>query len=86
MPDCKYYGGITRAELKNLREDLAKEGIAIPSGDDVTVEGPFGVRLQATYDANKETLKICIIKKPFYIPESEIWKIVDAGTASYVGG
>ncbi len=56
MPDCKHYGGITRAELGNLREDLAKEGISIPSGDDVTVEGPYGIRLRAIYDETKETL------------------------------
>ncbi len=85
MPDCKQYGGITRAELAHLREDLAKEGISIPSGDDVTVKGPYGIVLRATYDEKKETLKICITSKPFYIPESEIWKIVDTGTAPYVG-
>ncbi len=85
MPDCKHYGGIIRAELGHLREDLAKEGITIPSCDDVTVKRPYGIRLQAIYDENKETLKICIIKKPFYIPESEVWKIVDTGTSPYVG-
>jgi hypothetical protein len=83
MPDCKQYGGITRAELVNLRKDLAKEGISVPSGDDVKVEGPYGIALRATYDEDKETLKICITKKPFYIPESEVWKIVDTGTAPY---
>jgi hypothetical protein len=83
MPDCKQYGGINRRELVNLRKDLAKEGIEVPEGDDVEVSGPFGVKLQATYNEPKETLKICITKKPFYIPESEIWKIVDAGTAPY---
>ena len=81
MPDCKQYGGITRGELDNLREDLAKEGISIPSGDDVMVQGPYGIQLRATYNEDKETLKICITKKPFYIPESEVWKIVDTGTA-----
>lgn len=85
MPDCKQYGGISRAELDNLREDLAKEGISIPPGDDVPVIGPYGIQLRAIYSANKETLKICITKKPFYIPESEIWKIVDTGTSPYVG-
>lgn len=85
MPDCKQYGGINRAELNSLREDLAKEGIEIPSGDDVAVRGPYGIELRATYLAEKETLKICITKKPFYIPESEIWKIVDTGTSPYVG-
>ena len=86
MPDCKKYGGITRTELNRLRLDLEKEGIFVPEGDDVRFKGVFGVELRATYDEEKETLKICITKKPFYIPESEVWKIVDAGTAPYVGG
>lgn len=85
MPDCKKYGGITRDELNRLRQDLKKEGVSLPTGDEVTVQGPFGVELQASYDEAKETLKICITKKPFYIPESEIWKIVDTGTAPYIG-
>lgn len=85
MPDCKKYGGIMRAELDSLRKDLAKEGIDVPAGDDVAVKGPYGIELRATYDEAKETLKICITKKPFYIPESEIWKIVDTGTNPYVG-
>ncbi len=85
MPDCKQYGGITRDELGNLRKDLAKEGISVPAGDDVTVQGPYGIELRATYNEDKETLKIYITKKPFYIPESEVWKIVDTGTAPYVG-
>lgn len=85
MPSCRYYGGITRAELKHLRDDLEKEGISVPAGDDVDVKGPFGVELRATYDEAKETLTICITKKPFYIPESEVWKIVDTGTEPYVG-
>lgn len=85
MPDCKQYGGITPDELVNLRKDLADEKVVVPEGDDVEVEGPYGIKLRATYDESKETLKICIVKKPFYIPESEIWKIVDAGTAPYAG-
>lgn len=85
MPDCKKYGGITRAELNHLRGDLAKEGVNVPPGDDVAVKGPYGIELRATYDEKKETLQIRIVKKPFYIPESEIWKIIDTGTAPYAG-
>ena len=85
MPDCKQYGGITRDELVNLRKDLAREGINVPEGDDVEVKGPFGVELRATYNEEKETLKICITKKPFYIPESSVWSLVDTGTAPYAG-
>lgn len=85
MPDCKKYGGINRDELNHLKKDLAKEGVSVPEGDDVKVQGPFGIELRAIYDEPKETLEIRIVKKPFYVPESEIWKIVDTGTAPYVG-
>ena len=85
MPESKQYGNITRDELANLRKDLAKEGITVPEGDDVKIKGPFGVELNATYDEQNETLEIHITKKPFYIPESEVWKIVDTGTAPYIG-
>lgn len=83
MPESKQYGGITREELGKLRNDLAKEGIEIPEGDEVSIEGPYGIELSATYNEAKETLKISITKKPFYIPESEVWKIVDTGTNPY---
>ncbi len=85
MPDCKKYGGINRGELAKLRKDLAAEGVNVPAGDDVQIKAPFGVELRAVYDEAKETLQICIVKKPFYVPESEIWKIVDTGTSPYVG-
>ncbi len=85
MASCKRYGGITRAELTHLRADLAKEGVMVPKGDDVSVKGPYNIELQATYDELKETLKICIVKKPFFVPESEIWKIIDAAVTPYEG-
>lgn len=84
MPEFKNYSGITREELVNLRTDLAKEGITVPEGDDVKIKGPFGIELNAAYDEQNETLGIRITKKPFYIPESEVWKIVDTGTAPYI--
>ena len=85
MPSCKQYGGITRDELRRLRGDLEEEGVSVPQGDDVTVIGPYGIELQITYDERKETLKVCITKKPFYIPESSVWGIVDTGVEPYVG-
>ena len=85
MASHKQYGGITRTELSHLRADLAKEGIKIPEGDNVTIKGPYGIELQATYTEAKETLKISIVKKPFFVPESEVWKIVDAGVTPYEG-
>jgi hypothetical protein len=85
MADCKEYEGITRAKLADLRKDLARQGVTVPEGDDVAVNAPFGIELQAIYDEQNKTLKICITDKPFYVPESQIWKIVDAGAAPYAG-
>lgn len=85
MPDCKQYGGITREELNHLRKDLEKEGVLLPEGDEVTFKAPYGIELSASYSEAKETLKICIVKKPFFVPESEIWKIVDTGVEPYEG-
>ncbi|MGH9942508.1 MAG: hypothetical protein ACRD9R_09175 [Pyrinomonadaceae bacterium] len=85
MPNCKLYGGITRAELDHLRSDLAKEGVMVPAGDEVSFAGQYGVELRVTYDEAKETLRVCITKRPFYIPESMIWGIVDAGVEPYEG-
>jgi len=85
MSDCKQYDGITRAELANLRAYLANEKVVVPEGDDVKIEGPFGVKLQVTFNEQKEILKVCITEKPFYVPESQIWKLIDAGTAPYTG-
>ncbi|MBA2502898.1 MAG: hypothetical protein H0V27_08465 [Pyrinomonadaceae bacterium] len=85
MPNCKLYGGITRAELDHLRGDLAKEGVTVPAGDDVSVAGLYGVELRVTYDEAKETLRVCITKSPFYVPESMIWDVVDAGVEPYEG-
>jgi hypothetical protein len=85
MADCKYYGGITREELDSLRRDLEKEGISLPPGDEVQFEGPHGIRLTATYDAAKETLRVCVVKKPFFIPDSMVWDVIDTGIRPYEG-
>lgn len=85
MPEYKEYKGITRAEVANLRTYLAKEKIVVPEGDDVAIEGPFGIKLRVIYDEPQEILKVRITEKPFYVPESQIWKIIDEGTAPYAG-
>ena len=85
MADHKFYGGITRDELKSLRADLEKEGVLVPEGDDVMVQGPHGIQLHVTYEESKQTLKVDIAKKPFFVPDSMIWNIVDAGIEPYEG-
>ncbi len=85
MPSCKQYEGITRGELQQLRVDLQKEGVSVPQGDEVAVMGPYGIELSISYDESKQTLSVCITKKPFFIPESSVWAIIDTGVNPYVG-
>lgn len=81
----KRYGGITRDELNRLRADLAAEGVVVPEGDDVTFDATHRILLRAVYDGAKETLSINIVKKPFFIPESQVWGVLDTGIQPYVG-
>ena len=85
MSDSKLYEGITREELNSLRSSLEKEGVKVPEGDDVRVEGPYGVHLQISYDAASATLKVSIAKKPLFVPESMIWSMVDKGVGPFEG-
>ena len=79
MADYKQYEGVKRADLDKIRRELSKRGIAIPDGDDVEVKGPFGVRLQVTFDEPRENLKLAITDKPFFVTEKQIWKVVEMG-------
>ncbi len=81
MVDHKEFKNISRERLTGVRTSLAKQGIAIPNGDDVEVAGPLGVKLRAIYDEPKKTLRLEIIDKPIFIPKSQIWKVVDRGAA-----
>jgi len=85
MSDSKLYEGITREELNILRSTLEKQGVKVPEGDDVLVEGPYGVQLQLSYDSAGEMLKVSIAKKPFFVPESMIWNMVDEGVGPFKG-
>ncbi len=85
MSDSKLYEGITREELNSLRSSLENQGVKVPEGDDVLVEGPYGVHLQISYDAPSATLKVSIAKKPLFVPESMIWSMVDKGVKPFEG-
>ena len=76
--------GALTADQKLELMDLLSESLEedhTPVSPEVRDEVEFRL---TTYDEDKETLKISITKKPFYIPESEIWKIVETGTDPYV--
>ena len=79
MPEtnCKDYSGVTRATLDRWREEAARAGAALPAGDSFTFE-KSGVTISAAYNEAAETVTICIVDKPAFIPDSMVWSIIES--------
>jgi hypothetical protein len=76
MPSAKEYPGTTRNRMDCLRQNLASKGITLLGTDSATIEYQ-GVRLSVNYDEPKQLLKIDILQRPEFIPESLIWGFID---------
>jgi hypothetical protein len=55
-------------------------GVEVPEGDDVEIGAPLGVKMRATYDEPAQILTLTILEKPMFVPEAQIWNIVESGT------
>ncbi|MBL8181966.1 MAG: hypothetical protein JNL64_10200 [Blastocatellia bacterium] len=81
MANTKTITGVDRSKLDSFRGKMKKFGAEVPDGDDVEIKAPFGVKMRASYVESAETLTLEILDKPVFVPESQIWSIVDSGTA-----
>jgi|GWRWMinimDraft_5_1066013.scaffolds.fasta_scaffold103439_1 hypothetical protein len=80
MASTRELTDITREKLDVFRGKMKKFGVEVPEGDDVEIKAPIGVKMRAKYDEASQTLSLEILDKPIFIPESQIWSIVDGGT------
>jgi len=60
-----------------LWQNLISKGIAQQSSDSATMEY-MGVKLSMNYDEPTQLLKIDILDRPIFIPESLIWQFIDS--------
>ena len=81
MAKTKEITDVDRDRLNAFRGKMKKLGVEVPAGDDVEVKAPFGIKMRATYDEAVQTLTLEILDKPLFVPESQIWNMVDSGTA-----
>ena len=81
MAKTKEITGVDRDRLNAFRGKMKKLGVEVPEGDDVEVKAPFGVKMRATYNEDAQILTLEILDKPIFVPESQIWTVVDSGTA-----
>jgi hypothetical protein len=84
--DKRSYPGVKRTDIDRIRSEIGKFGITIPEGDDVEVKGPLGVKMQMTYSEPDETLQLAITKKPGYVSEAQIWKVIEMSAGKFNRG
>lgn len=80
MANTRELTDITREKLDVFRGKMKKFGVEVPEGDDVEIKAPLGVKMRAKYDEVSQTLLLEILDKPIFIPESQIWGIVEGST------
>ena len=80
------YRGVTRAHVNKIRKEIGKFGITMPEGDDVDISGPLGVKMHLNYDEPAETLSLSVIDKPVFIPESQIWNVIEKTAVGKLNG
>ena len=76
MATSKEYTGIARQRMDCLRQSLTSKGIT-PQGEDTATVEYQGVKLSLSYDEANQVLKLNILEKPAYVPESLIWGLID---------
>ncbi|HMT08887.1 MAG TPA: hypothetical protein PKA82_12855 [Pyrinomonadaceae bacterium] len=81
MAKVKEIENVSRERLDQFRAKMKGYGVTVPPGDDVDIDAPLGVKMHATYNESAQVLTLEIIEKPMFVPESQIWSIVDSGTA-----
>ena len=81
MADCKTFADVTREKLQSLKEELRKNGFNPPDGDAGVIEA-MGVKISVTYQASGQTLEVCVVEKPAFIPASMVWSRVEAALKS----
>ena len=80
MANTKELTAITREKLDIFRGKMKKFGVEVPEGDDVEIKAPMGVIMRAKYDEPTQILLLEILDKPIFVPEGQIWSIVESGT------
>ena len=77
MGNSKEYPATTRSRMDCLWQNLIAKGIAQQSSDSATLEYS-GVKLSVNYDEPAQLLKVDILDKPVFVPESLIWQFIDS--------
>lgn len=72
MEDCKDYNGVTREKFDTLKQVMRNNGMTPPEGDSGVIEA-MGVKVSIAYNAAAQSLKVCILEIPAFIPAQMVW-------------
>ena len=77
MASSKEYPATTRSRVDCLWQNLISKGIAQQSSDSATIEYS-GVKVSVNYNEPAQLLRIEILDKPTFVPDSLIWQLIDS--------
>jgi hypothetical protein len=78
----KTFPDISRATFEKIKNDLRGLGVKVPSGDKCTIEHR-GARGSLAYSEATGRLEVSILEKPFFVPESAVWSLLDRAMRRY---
>ncbi|HEV3275685.1 MAG TPA: hypothetical protein VG860_02620 [Terriglobia bacterium] len=77
MTDCRRYEGVTAEKMEQVKQGLERSGVRLPDGPSGIIEA-MGVRVSVNFVAAEQTLEVCIIEKPPFIPDTLIWAQIES--------
>lgn len=81
--DCRVFSGVSVTAFQRMAADIRQRGWQFPDGTegDITAQG---VHASYRYEEAHQTLEICIITKPIFLPASAIWSALQGAVDKYV--
>jgi hypothetical protein len=77
------FKGITPDVFSSISKELAAKGFSL-SGPSGTVNGPFGIVIEYTWEETSGLLNIQVIEKSFFVSCSQIKNQLTSALAKYV--
>ena len=73
------YDRIDQSKMDAILKALTENGCTISGNNPWDVDThKYGIKLQGSYDPNKEILSIIVTAKDWYVPCSKIWDFIDS--------
>ena len=77
------FNGITPENFSSVSKQLATKGFVL-TGPQGTVNGPFGIVINYTWNEQEETMRIDVVEKSFFVTCNQIKQQLSSALEKYV--